>query len=61
MGNAQLRSFSEFQRFSFQNFSFYPTGFVLRDLELHNIPIHHDRAKVADFGLAKDFQWIQPS
>lgn len=31
-------------------------GFVHRDLKPHNILIHHGIAKVADFGLAKNFQ-----
>lgn len=31
-------------------------GFVHRDIKPHNILIHRDRAKISDFGLAKNFQ-----
>ena len=31
-------------------------GFVHRDIKPHNILLHHNRAKISDFGLAKNFQ-----
>ncbi len=31
-------------------------GFVHRDIKPHNILLHRDRAKISDFGLAKNFQ-----